>query len=376
MSYATYMKAFSVMLDKQSALETAMIGVNAHPQSKVASLDGNASANLNYLQQLKKESSGMDTYYNKVCSDLAAAKNAKTKDTKKINELEKLKTTLDKQRSDKRAQIAQQDLKYQNAKKEFENEKREYTAAQQKQTRAKSEYDTAVKNMEREKPWYLKLGDKVIGKTDATIIVGSKVYNAVDWEGMEKAAVAAGKAVGAMKDPPETIVKALNTIGNYLGYINKINTAVDTAGSVNDAISSIKALIEAGKKYSKASSDSEKVNAVEAIATCSFYTLEKAFNIKGGIISSVASVANQFCTALIKAIAAVTRLGQNRGFMQELNWELGSGQGQNLDSDGIYAAAQSVSGGYEIAVKMIQDNKTSAQILEALDAYKTLKKAS
>ena len=373
MSYDTYKQALSAMWDKQSALEAAMRAAKAHPPI-VASLDKRTNDALGKHTQKKLEETNYTRQLNTAKSMLSAAQTAKTKDAKKIKELQ---TQVD--NNNATLQRVRQEItalwnEYQNVKRELDAKKREQLADQQKQTRAQSEYDAAVKKMEYEKPWYLKLGDKVTGKTNDTIIVGSKVYNAVDWETMEKAAVAAGKAVGAMKDPPDTIVKALETIGKYFGYINKINTAIDTAVSVNDAVSSLKMLIAAGKSYSKASSDSQKVDAIEAISIYSFTTLEKAFNIKGGIISSVASVGSQFCTSLVKALAAVTRLGQNRNYMTQLTFELG--QQSNRDSDGIYGAAQSVPGGFEIAVKMIQDNKTDKEILDAIDAYKTLKKAS
>jgi hypothetical protein len=371
MSYDTYRKALEAMWEKERALESALSAANKHPPI-VASWEKRTNDALAKHTHKKAEETNYTRDLNTAKSMLSAAQTAKTKDTKKIKELQTRVDNLNATLQRVRQEITALWNEYQNVKKELDAKKREQAADQQKQKLAKSQYDAAVKKMEYEQPWYLKLGDKVSGKTNDTIIVGSKVYNAVDWEKMEKAAVAAGKAVGAMKDPPDTILKALDTIGKYLGYINKINTAIDTAVSVNDAVNSLKMLIAAGKSYSKATSDSQKVDAIEAITIYSFFTLEKAFNIKGGIISSVASVGSQFCTSLAKAVAATIRLGQNRTYMIELTYIIANSN----RNDSIYTAAQSVSGGYEIAVKMIQDNKTDAQVLEALDAYKTLKKAS
>jgi len=371
MSYATYMKAFSVMNEKKYALEAAMIGVNYH-QPLVAPLEKRTNEALARHTNKKTEETNFTRDLNTAKSMLSTAQSAKTKDQKKIKELQAKVDNLNAILQRVRQDITALWNEYQNAKKEFENEKREYTAAQQKQARAQSEYDAAVKNKNNQMPWYGKAINWLSGQSDDTITIANTLYKVTDWEGMEKAVTAAGKVVGAMKDPPETIVKALDTVGKYLGYINKINTAGGTAISVDNAVSSLKNLINAGKSYSKASSDSEKVNAVQAISISTLNTIESAFNIKGGIISSVASVANQFCTALVKAIAAVIRLGQGRTNMTELNYIIAN----SSHDASIYYAAQNVSGGYEIAVKMCQDNKTDAQILEALDAYKTLKKAS
>jgi len=373
MSYESYNKAKGVVYDKKRALECALYDANAFPP-KVADLEKQTNDALAKHTKKKAEETNYTRDLNTAKGLLSTAQGAKTKDTKKIKELQTKVDNLNAALQKVRQEITALWNNYQNVKKELDAKKREQTAAQQKKTQAQSAYDAAVKTMEKEKPWYLSLGDKVLGYTDKTIIVGSKVYNAVDWEKMEKATVAAGKAVGAMKDPPEKILAALETMGTYFGYINKINTAVSTAESVKDAVSSLKKLIEAGKSYSKASSDSQKVDAIESIAVYSLGTIERAFNIKGGIISSVASVANQFCTALVKALAAVIKLEKNYTYNMQLHYELG--EQHHRDSDGIYGAANSVSGGFEIAVKMIQDGKTDKEIIDALNAYKTLKKAS
>jgi myosin heavy subunit len=361
MSLETYNKAMEDMNKKELALSSAKREADAHPQSKTASLDGNTTANLNFLQQLKKESSGLDGSYNKVCSDLTAAKNAKTKDNKKIKQLEDQKTALDKQRSDKRAQIAQQDLKYQNAKKEFENEKREYAAAQQKLTNAQNAYNAAVKNVDKERPWYLKVGKAI----DNTIAYGQKVFKMTDWDKMEKAVTAAGIAVGRLKEPPEKLVKALDTMQKYFGYIN-------TSISVNEAVGSLKEMIAAGQRYSKAGSDSQKMDAIAAISISTLNTLEKTLNIKGGLITtSIASVCNQFLTALIKGVAATCRLASNNSHGKQLLVEV---MEKNCDPDIHTRAGQAYCN--ELALKMVQDGKTDAQVLEAIDAYSTLKKAA
>jgi len=365
MSYETYNRAMEDMNNKEIALSSKKREAEAHPQSKVASLDGNASANLNFLQQLKKELGGLDGSFNKVSSDLNTAKGAKTKDNNKIKQLETQKTTLDKQRSDKRAQIAQQDLKYQNAKKEFENEKREYAAAQTNLTNAQNAYNAAVKKVDYERPWYVKVGNATYNAINSTITFGKTVFKMTDWDKMEKAAVAAGAAIGKMKDPPEKIVKALDTMGKYLGYVN-------TTISVNEAVGSLKELIAAGQKYSKASSDSQKAEAIQAISIYTLNTIEKTLNIKGGVITSgIASVCNQFLTALIKSVAATCRLLKNNNYKMQLHDEVTD---NGFDAD-TYTAAVNANC-CELALKMFQDNKTNKEILEAIDAYSTLKKAA
>jgi hypothetical protein len=272
---------------------------------------------------------------------------------------------LDKQIQKITPEISTLGREYQEAKRKFEEQKRKNSADVQKLNSAQSAYDAAVKKVDSERPWYVKAGNATINAVESTITFGKKVFKITDWDMMEKAVTAAGIAVGKAKDPPQKLVNALDTAKKYLGYIN-------LAISVNDAVDSLKALITAGQSYSNATSDSQRRDAVESISISTLNFLEKGLNIKGGVISSVASACNLFCTALVKALAAVNRLTKNSTAIVELNWLVSN---FNHD-DNIVRKATNVIGASEVAVNMIQANKTDAQVLEAVEAYATIKKAS
>jgi len=237
---------------------------------------------------------------------------------------------------------------------------------QQKLIQVQKDYDVAVKKAEAEKPWWVRAMLKAGELIDDTVKFGQKIFKATDFDKMEKAVTAAGKAVGLMKNPPEKIVKALDTMGNYLGYIN-------TGMSVKDTVGSFKALITAGQSYSKAKTDTDRINAVASISISTLNTLEKALNIKGGVITtSIASVCNQFLTAMIKSLATACRLLKNNTLKTQLLSELTEGK---IDRDeNIYTAAVNA---YcvELALRMLQDGKTDKEIWEGIEAYKTLKAA-
>jgi len=361
MSYQTYNKALEDMNNKERALGVQKNNMAMLPN--IASLEKRTNDALAKHTQKKIEETNYTRDLNTAKSLLSAAQTAKTKDAKKIKELQTKVDNVNAKLQRVRQEITVLWNEYQKAKTEFDNAKRQHAAEQQKLTLAQNAYNAAVKKVDAERPWYVKAGNALYNAMDSTITYGKKVFNMTDWDLMEKAVTAAGKAVGIMKEPPEKIVKALDTMGKYLGYIN-------TSISVNDAIGSLKELIAAGQRYSKASSDSQKIDAVSAISISTLNTIEKTLGIKGGIISSVASVGSLFCTALIKSVAATCRLAQNRNYNTQLLSEV-----TEKDRDGSIHTAAVQASCCELALKMLQDNKTDKEIWEGIEAYKTLKAA-
>jgi hypothetical protein len=244
------------------------------------------------------------------------------------------------------------------AKREENTAKTAKNAADNKVRQAQNALAAAQKKEAAEKPWYVGAAE-VVGKgMNATVNFGKKVFKMTDWDKMEKAVTAASKALGLAKNPPDKIISALDTTGKYFGAINNTKTA---AGN-------LKELLAAGAKYKAARTDSEKADAIAAVSIATLNSVETLVGIKGGVITSLAtSLGNQFLTALIKAVANVTKLMREGTYSSLWLGEiLDRGWDEDLWKDGKGFSEL----GYRLTVT---DRKTQQEVKEAIEAAKVLK---
>jgi chromosome segregation ATPase len=239
MSWQTYVKAMMDRAGKEGSLKALKFIVETNP-GNIAGYEKWAKEAYEKHQKKLKEGSDLALRKKKASDDLRAAQNAKTKDNKKIKDLQNQVAELDKQLQKVNPEISTLGREYQDVKKKLEDEKRKNIADVQKLAQAQSAYDAAVKKEDYERPWYVKAGNATINALESTITFGKKVFKMTDWDLMEKAVTAAGIALGKMKDPPEKLVKALDTTKKYLGYIN-------LAISVDTTVDSLKELIAAAE---------------------------------------------------------------------------------------------------------------------------------
>jgi len=343
-SEATYKAAMLTVETERKEVEKAEKELDAAQKALAQAQSRRANAEQVYKQRL--------TEYNAAKRSLEQAKPAQKK-----------KLEADVKRTEQARDQASETLRV--AKFEESKAQGAIQPAKNKLSKENSDLIAAKKRADKEKP--LMYEEKQAVKTTVKE-EKEKVVDWIDFQKMEKAVKAASLAVGKMKNPPEKVIAALDTMGSYLGYIN---TGIDIVGSSYQAYKSLRDLIDAGKMYKNAILDSDKRAAVLRVSIATLNTLEKFANIKGGVISTVAAACNQFFTAMIKMVAnAAAKISEHNYDLELLR--LVSGRG--YDYELLYRQSQ---GGYaEIAVKMLQDGKQPADISSVVAAAKTLRESA
>lgn len=306
--------------------------------------------------------------------DLAKAQNAKTKDTKEINRLTTLVRNLQNEAGPKTQANTVASGSVASAKAAEKSAGAEFNAAKKIMYKLENNRLYWDRTMYAERPWYIvvkegatdvkesfKEGLPIVGGAikDGLVKVGNNLYDWATMGKIEKAANAAAKALPLMKNPPEKLIAAFKTVGEHFGTLNNGKVVfVDIVGC-------LVVLVDAATKYQYATTSAQKIDAIANITEATLNTLEKGMGLSGGIISNFANVGNQFCTALVKAVANVTKL-----IKEHYDWDdLVADAGNDWDCNGMQGYS-------EIALNMYCAKKTEAQTRKVIEALKVIRNAN